>query len=255
MSQSTTPLRDIPPPMRQPVSLPTRSFGQTSRKDLWWVGPLLVFLGFSTFIVYSTWAAFQGEHYTHGPYLSPFYSPLLLGGEGEHHGWFGPKPGWWPGWLPFSAALLILWAPGGFRFTCYYYRGAYYKAFWADPISCAVGEPRKTYRGEKSLPAHPAERSPLLPVPRPGVPRAAHLRRAAGDVVRQSRDGKREFGIGVGTIVLPSMSSCCRATRSAATRFRHLIGGKRDEISKSPACIPPTSASAALTAGTCCSRG
>ena len=47
----------------------------------------------------------------------------------------GRKPGWWPAALPFSPALLILWAPGGFRFTCYYYRGAYYKAFWADPPS------------------------------------------------------------------------------------------------------------------------
>ena len=62
------------------------------------------------------------------------------------------KPGWWPAALPFSAALLILWAPGGFRFTCYYYRGAYYKAFWADPPSCAVGEPRKKYLGEQSFP-------------------------------------------------------------------------------------------------------
>ena len=48
--------------------------------------------------------------------------------------------------------MLILWAPGGFRVTCYYYRGAYYKAFWADPPSCAVGEPRKTYLGERSFP-------------------------------------------------------------------------------------------------------
>ncbi len=49
-------------------------------------------------------------------------------------------------------AFLILWAPGGFRLTCYYYRGAYYKAFWSDPPSCAVGEPRKSYRGEATFP-------------------------------------------------------------------------------------------------------
>ncbi len=64
----------------------------------------------------------------------------------------GPKPDWWPGFLPFSPALLILPFPGLFRFTCYYYRGAYYKAFWADPPACAVGEPRKAYRGEHSFP-------------------------------------------------------------------------------------------------------
>ena len=45
-----------------------------------------------------------------------------------------------------------MWIPAGFRFTCYYYRGAYYKAFWADPIACTVGEPRKTYLGERYFP-------------------------------------------------------------------------------------------------------
>jgi hypothetical protein len=39
-----------------------------------------------------------------------------------------------------------------FRLTCYYYRGAYYKAFWADPPSCTVSEPRKKYWGENSFP-------------------------------------------------------------------------------------------------------
>ena len=62
------------------------------------------------------------------------------------------NPAGGPPFLPFSAAMLILWAPGGFRFTCYYYRGAYYKAFWADPPSCTVGEPRKSYWGERTFP-------------------------------------------------------------------------------------------------------
>ena len=127
-----------------------RRFGETARRDRWWGQPLVVFLALGAFIVYSTWAAFQNNHFEYGPYLSPFYSPLLFGDS--HHAWFGPKPAWWPGALPFSAALLILWAPGGFRVTCYYYRGAYYKAFWADPPACAVGEPRKSYLGERSFP-------------------------------------------------------------------------------------------------------
>src|SRR6184192_2614035 len=132
------------------VPLVRSQFAQTSRRDNWWIQPLAVFLGLSTFIVYSTWAAFQGTHYRFGPYLSPFYSPELFGDP--IHSWFGAKPAWFPGWLPFSAALIILWAPGGFRLTCYYYRGAYYKAFWADPPACTVGEPRKKYLGEKSFP-------------------------------------------------------------------------------------------------------
>jgi len=142
-----------------------RGFGQTSRKDNWWLVPLGVFCGLSAFIVYSTWAAFQGEHYFLGlaagadgfkaQYLSPFYSPLLFDAAGQlpsGHAWFGAWPDWFPAWLPATPALLILWAPGGFRFTCYYYRGAYYKAFWMDPPSCAVGEPRNAYRGEKKFP-------------------------------------------------------------------------------------------------------
>jgi hypothetical protein len=131
------------------VPLVQGRFGSTARPDTWWVQPLVVFLGFSAFIVYSTWAAFQGEYFRFGPYISPMYSPELFGSP---EAWFGPKPAWFPAFLPFSAAFLILWAPGGFRLTCYYYRGAYYKAFWADPPNCAVGEPRKKYLGERSFP-------------------------------------------------------------------------------------------------------
>src|ERR1700756_3113886 len=89
------------------------SFGQTSRKDTWWVSPLLIFLGLGTFLVYANWAAWQNKYYTSGPYISPFYSPELFGDS--PHAWFGPQPGWWPTWAPFSPALFILWAPGLFR--------------------------------------------------------------------------------------------------------------------------------------------
>src|SRR5215212_3038620 len=133
-----------------PVWVAPRGFGQTARRDAWWATPAAVFTVLSAFIVYATWAAFQGQHYTYGPYLSPFYSPEFYGPS--PHAWFGTLPSWWPNWLPYSPAFLILWAPAGFRFTCYYYRGAYYKAFWADPPACAVGEPRKGYTGENGAP-------------------------------------------------------------------------------------------------------
>ncbi|HKW87790.1 MAG TPA: hypothetical protein VJN21_03440 [Candidatus Acidoferrales bacterium] len=107
------------------------------RRDLWWLQPLLVFLGLGIFIVYATYRGLAGDFYAWGPYLSPFYSPLI---DPRHH--------WWP----YSPALLILIGPLGFRTTCYYYRKAYYRAFFWDPPACAVGELRHGYQGESSFP-------------------------------------------------------------------------------------------------------
>ena len=121
------------------VQLTRRGFGQTMRRDAWWVQPLVVFIILGSFLVYATWAAMQNKYYAWGNYLSPFYSPLLF--SDSPHAWIhGGRPSWIPSFLPFSPALLILPFPAGFRLTCYYYRGAYYKSFWADPPNCAVGD-------------------------------------------------------------------------------------------------------------------
>jgi hypothetical protein len=215
------------------VPITPSGFGQTTRRDRWWVQSLLIFLGFSTFIVYSTWAAFQGDHYRFGEYLSPFYSPELFGDP--NHAWFGGKPSWWPAWAPFSAALLILWAPGGFRFTCYYYRGAYYKAFWADPPSCAVGEPRSSYLGEASFPLI------LQNIHRYFLYLALmFIVVLSYDAYRAfwfaGPDGREHFGIGVGTIVLTANVCLLSAYAFGCHSLRHLIGGRIDNLSGSPAC-------------------
>lgn len=215
------------------IPLERRGFGVTMRRDAWWRQPVVAFLILGAFVVYATWAAFQGEHYEFGPYLSPFYSPLLFGAGS--HSWFGEwqQPGWWPGAIPFSAALLILWAPGGFRFTCYYYRGAYYKAFWADPPACAVGEPRTSYRGEHSFPL---------------IFQNIHryfLYLALLFLVILWRDvwiamwfadatGASTFGIGVGTLVLAANTTLLTGYTLGCHSFRHLIGGKLDRFSKHP---------------------
>ncbi|HWY87440.1 MAG TPA: hypothetical protein VNX28_11980, partial [Gemmataceae bacterium] len=75
-----------------PTSLPVvRGFGETSRRDAWWVTPLVVFLVLGSFVAYSTWAAFQNAHYHKGNYLSPFYSPVLFedAAQGSSHSLFG----------------------------------------------------------------------------------------------------------------------------------------------------------------------
>ena len=211
------------------VHITRRGFGETTRRDLWWLPSVATFLGFSAFIVYSTWAAFQGDNYwlPGTGYLSPFYSPEIFGSS--PHALFGPKPDWIPAWLPFSPALLILWAPGGFRFTCYYYRGAYYKAFWADPPGCAVGEPRHSYRGEKKFPL---------------IFQNIHryfLYLALVFILILAYDAWNAmwfadgWGVGVGTIVLTMNVILLGGYTFGCHSLRHLIGGRSDTLSDKPA--------------------
>ncbi len=211
-----------------PVVMAPRGFGRTARRDAWWATPGVVFLVLSSFIVYATWAAFQNRFYAFGPYLSPFYSPEIFGDS--PHAWFGPKPAAWPWWLPFSPALLILPFPGLFRFTCYYYRGAYYKAFWADPPSCAVGEPRKSYRGEHSFPLI------LQNVHRYFLYIALlFLLMLLRDVWKalwftDPATGHVGFGVGVGTLVLAVNVVLLGGYTLGCHSLRHLVGGDCDEI-------------------------
>src|SRR5260370_40372694 len=99
------------------MTLASEGLGSTERKDLWWLGPVLTIVGLSIGFGYLTWAAFLGNP-AHGkwcPYLSPVYSPPL--NEGFP---------WIMKFVPVrdSPAALILWAPGDFRPTWYYYRQA-----------------------------------------------------------------------------------------------------------------------------------
>lgn len=128
----------------KPPGTARQGFGLTSRVDDWALEPTLVALGFGAFVLYSLfsaviWGPVFGVAYEAHGYLSPFFSPVIGGG-------FLP---WW-----FSPAILILWIPLGFRTTCYYYRKAYYRAYFVDPPACAVGEPRahRRYAMETKFP-------------------------------------------------------------------------------------------------------
>lgn len=214
-----------------PLPLLHRGFGDTTRRDAWWVQPLVVFLILTAFVVYATWAAFQNAHYTYGPYLSPFYSPEIFGAS--PHAWFGAKPHWWPAFAPFSPALIILPFPGLFRVTCYYYRGAYYKAFWADPSNCSVGEPRNAYLGEGSFPL---------------ILQNIHryfLYIALLFLVFLTHDvwkalwftdvmGRTSFGIGVGTLVLAANTTLLACYTLGCHSLRHVAGGYLDQLAKRP---------------------
>jgi hypothetical protein len=215
--------------MAKTDTLKPTGLGKTSRKDAWWITPAITFVVFTSFIVYSTWAAFQNAHYWAGPYLSPFYSPELFG-DGPHS-LFGPKPGWIPGWLPWSPAFIILPFPAFFRFTCYYYRGAYYKAFWADPPSCAVGEPRKGYTGENGLPLI------LQNVHRYFLYAALMFLVFLWRDVWEALHFDDGVHIGVGTLVLLANSTLLTLYTFSCHSLRHLLGGRRDCMGDKPIAL------------------
>jgi hypothetical protein len=188
----------------------TASGGQwfaTLRRDAWWVEiiPVIVVLG--GFGLYATLRAFEGKFYEWGPYLSPFYSPLI----DEHHQWWKLSP-----------ALLILGGPLGFRATCYYYRKAYYRAFFLDPPGCAVGEGRRSYSGETKFPFI------LQNLHRYFLYLAVlFLVFLWKDAIQAFFfDGK--FGMGVGTLVM-LVNICLLSTYTLSCHsLRHLAGGKLD---------------------------
>ncbi len=148
-----------PPPTPQIKPGPRAAIkARTLRTDRWWLSPAISFAVLSSFIVYATYAAFVNGFYYVKPYISPFYSPCVatvcggdshqkvMGASGVPHvGIFGP---WWA----ISPAIIILIFPLGFRMTCYYYRRAYYRAFWFSPPACAVAEPHQKYSGETRFP-------------------------------------------------------------------------------------------------------
>jgi hypothetical protein len=180
----------------------------TPQGDAWWIQVIPVIVGLGGFGVYATFRAFEGAYFQWGPYLSPFYSPLI---DVHHHYW------------PFSSALLILAGPLGFRITCYYYRKAYYRAFFLDPPGCAV--PEKTgrrYGGETKFPfiLQNAHRYFMYLA-------VVFLSFLWYDAVR-SFFFENGFGIGVGSIVLLVNIILLTLYLFSCHSLRHLLGGKLD---------------------------
>jgi hypothetical protein len=203
-------------------------FGATCRTDNWWSGAAATVAGLLAFIVYVTWASFQGEHFTSGPYLSPFYSPVLFtppSGEGASHAWFGDWPSFWPAFLPASPALLILVVPASFRFTCYYYRKAYYRSFAGSPPGCAAGPLASgPYQGETQLLIFQNLHRYALYLAALYIPILYY------DAFL-SFSWQGEFGFGVGTLVLLINATLIAGYTFGCHSFRHLIGGKSDCMS------------------------
>jgi hypothetical protein len=200
----------------------------TLRTDRYWVSPLITFLIFLAFIAYATFRAFQNEYYYASPYISPFYSPCIsdncvpMQGAGEVH-----VIGSWWSWSP---ALLVLIVPLGFRLTCYYYRKAYYRAFWQSPPACAVAEPHGSYSGETRFPLifQNAHRYFF-------VLAALFNIILTWDAALGFRNEDGQWGhMGVGTLVLLANAVLLWLYTASCHSCRHIMGGRLKHFSKHP---------------------
>jgi hypothetical protein len=181
----------------------------TSRQDTWWIRPLATVLVLGTFVLYATWRGLENQFYEAGSYLSPFYSPLL------------PIHLNIAGWA-ISPAIYIILFPLSFRLTCYYYRLAYYRAFFWDPPACAVQEPaaRKHYTGERQFPFI------LQNIHRFAFYIAViFIFILAYDAIRAFFfDG--QFGVAVGSLIFLINIVLLALYTFSCHSFRHLIGGR-----------------------------
>lgn len=126
----------------------------TYRTDNWWIEPLLMATILILFGLYTILVLLL-EHGAIGDYENNF---IYYENEGAHYVSPISSPG--PNALPTNildswplpATLLFIWAPLGFRATCYYSRRVYYRSLFANPAGCAVDKPIKSYGGENTFP-------------------------------------------------------------------------------------------------------
>lgn len=193
--------------------------GPSLRKDAWWLEPLPTVLLLGGFAVYATWAAFQNANYFFDPYLSPLYSPCLAANcEHVTVRLFGS-------WYTATPALLILWAPAGFRATCYYYRKSYYRSFWGAPPACAARDMHKRYTGESRFPLvlqnlHRYFFWAVWPI----------LAFLWWDAIK-AFDFPDGIGMGMGTLVLLVNAAFLTTYSLSCHSCRHLVGGGTDVFS------------------------
>ncbi len=215
--------------MTQAPQAPARTRAQiaarTLRRDAWWRQPAINAAGLLAIVVYLTWASLVNGDYFWKPYISPLYSPCLTSncapGAGFH----------WVPWLTaLTPAILIIGGPLGFRFTCYYYRKAYYRAFWRSPAACAVREPHARYSGETRLPLI------LQNVHRYFFYIALAFNVILTiDAVVAFRNHAGQWGhMGLGTLVLVINAALLWLYSVSCHACRHAVGGRLKHFSRHP---------------------
>jgi hypothetical protein len=215
--------------VRPPIAAPNL------RRDAWWALPLTTGVVLASFVIYSTWAAFQNTYYWAPPYLSPFYSPCLSAKCLHVTFGYGLPDISLPIIGVLSPAFLILWGPGLFRLTCYYYRKAYYRSFWLSPPACALPDAQKRrYTGETRFPLILQNYHRYL-----WYVAVIFIVLLTWDAILAFRfpkpGGGTQFGIGVGTLVMWGNVLLLAAYTFSCHSCRHVCGGYVDVFSKAPA--------------------
>ena len=136
-------------------------------------------------------------------------------------------------WWNLSPAFLILWIPGGFRATCYYYRKAYYRSFWLSPPACAVPDGHKRYTGEARFPLILQNYHRYL-----WYVAVIFIIVLTWDALLAFRfpapGGGTQFGVGVGTLVMWLNVILLAGYTFSCHSCRHVCGGYVDVFSKAP---------------------
>ena len=191
-------------------SLPLRDL-RSLRTDPWWLEPLAIGGALIVFTLYVAWAVWQNDYYYAAPYLSPLYSPCLAASC------LHPGAALTDGWR-WSPALLVVWVPLGLRATCYYYRKAYYRAFFLAPAACAVPDAASVYSGEAQFPLvlqniHRYFFYLSLPI----------LGFLWWDALRAFFPAG--FGVGVGALLLLVNAALLTLFAGSCNSCRHVVGG------------------------------
>ena len=201
------------------TTAPTRPQAQapvphTDSAGLPWWGYSAFFMGaqtlFGIYVFLVVMLDFHNVRYD--PYLSPFFSPLF-------------PPANIAGFI-LSPGVFIVWSPLAFRASCYYYRKAYYRAFFAPP-TCAMPPPsrlqRVRYWGETRFPTvlSNLHRFALYTA----IVNVAFL---LVDAINAFHNQQGHLMIGLGTLVLVLNVLMLSAYTFGCHAFRHLVGGSLD---------------------------
>ena len=160
----------------------------------------------------------QGSHV-----LSPLFSPLIYPDETS---WI-PRELWW-----MSPAMFILIFPAGFRGTCYYYRKAYYRAFFQQPTGCAVSKPWNEYKGENGLLVVQNLHRMFMYVAVIYLPILTYDFWLS--INFHDSGGAHYFGISVGSLILLLNVIMLSGYTFGCHAFRHVVGGGSNHWTGTP---------------------